>query len=295
MDFQTAFQREEQPPLSHLSCHAYYGKTESYPRHCHTFYEISYIIHGSRMETINQDRYEAGRDSLLFIPPLAIHGLSNLTNVEDVVIQFDHLFLRNASELFGNKDMLSPGADYGGCFDMSHSTRARQIILEIWELCHKRDALTQNEDAPVLKRLSIDISLNSLCLQLIALLLNEGKLQIGTKGAQYPDVINLNSLIQELMAHPEKTISMREASRTAGMSYTHFSRFFEKATGFHYSALRGLLRIRRAEELLLTTSMPISEVSSTVGIATVSYFTRLFKQINGCSPSAYRKQYRLRP
>jgi AraC-like DNA-binding protein len=35
--------------------------------------------------------------------------------------------------------------------------------------------------------------------------------------------------------------------------------------------------------------MPVSEVAAAIGIDTLSYFTRLFKQINGIPPIAYRK------
>jgi AraC-like DNA-binding protein len=101
-----------------------------------------------------------------------------------------------------------------------------------------------------------------------------------------------NTLINEMLARPEKRISMQEASRAVGMSYSHFSRLFEKTTGFKYSVFRNLLRIRQAEELLLTTSMPVSEVAAAIGIDTISYFTRLFKQINGVSPIAYRKKWK---
>ena len=85
---------------------------------------------------------------------------------------------------------------------------------------------------------------------------------------------------------------MHEACRIAGMSYSHFSRFFKKVMGFNYINFCNFIRVRNAEELLLTTDMPISEIVEAIGFKTIAYFTKLFKQINGDIPSNYRKKYR---
>lgn len=300
MNFQDTFQQSEQPSQTYLSCYTYTGDANSnYPRHCHSYYEISYIIRGKRYETLNDSRYEVGSNSLFFIPPLAIHNLSNKTDVEDVVIQFDHHFLRNSSILFDNRYIMKPTKGHEEYFQLEPSDNICQIFETIRHYCHMRDVINKqdiynkNNDVYFKERFSIDLSLNSLCLQLITAMLKSEKLCIDMNGAAYSDIINLNPLISEILAHPEKPISMQAASRAVGMSYSHFSRFFEKVTGFHYTNFCNLLRIRHAEELLLTTSLPISEVAAAIGIDTISYFTKLFKQINGAAPSSYRKKYQI--
>lgn len=47
-------------------------------------------------------------------------------------------------------------------------------------------------------------------------------------------------------------------------------------------------RMTYARELLLTTKMPIAEVAVTCGFEDTSYFTRVFKQHYGSTPSAMR-------
>ncbi|HEY8500090.1 MAG TPA: AraC family transcriptional regulator [Clostridia bacterium] len=292
MFFQNTFQNEEVPAHTLLSCHTYTdGPDGKVARHCHSYYEISYIIRGKRYEILNDKRYEVGDFSLFFIPPLAVHGLNNITDVEDVVIQFDHQFLRNSSSLFNNRYMLRAASGQGDYFQLEPSDEICRILDSIRRLCHIRDSFSdKNNDFPD-EKIYISFNINSLCLQLISLMLRDGMLAIDVNSAAYSDIITLNSLINEILAHPEKKISMQEASRTVGMSYSHFSRFFEKLTGLNYTVFHNLLRIRQAEELLLTTSMPVSEVAAAIGIDTLSYFTRLFKQINGIPPIAYRKKY----
>lgn len=49
-------------------------------------------------------------------------------------------------------------------------------------------------------------------------------------------------------------------------------------------------RIEHAGELLLTTDMTVTEISEHVGFAYQRYFSTLFKEMMGCSPSQYRAQ-----
>jgi AraC-like DNA-binding protein len=293
MFYQNKFQNEETPAQTLLSCYTYAGGPEGkVARHCHSYYEISFIVKGKRYEILNDKRYEVGDLSLFFIPPLTIHGLNNITGVEDVVIQFDHQFLRNSSGMFDNRYILRPANGRGDYLQLDPSDEKCRILDSIRQYCRVRDMLADRDDDLPDEKIYVALIINSLCLQLISLMIRDGLLVVDVRGAAYSDIVTLNTLINEMLARPEKRISMQEASRAVGISYSHFSRLFEKTTGFKYSVFRNLLRIRQAEELLLTTSMPVSEVAAAIGIDTISYFTRLFKQINGVSPIAYRKKWK---
>ncbi|MCL2570770.1 MAG: AraC family transcriptional regulator [Defluviitaleaceae bacterium] len=49
------------------------------------------------------------------------------------------------------------------------------------------------------------------------------------------------------------------------------------------------LRMAQAKTLLRTTSQPVSEIASRVGMDNVSHFTRTFKKLEGLTPVQYRK------
>ena len=292
MKYQTTFQQAEQPSQTHLSCGTYIGDSVgSYPKHCHSYYELSYIFHGQRYETINSTRYEVGDHSLFFIPPLAIHNINNHTEVEDLVIQFSHQFLRNSSVLFDKHSILKVHNNEEGYFQLDSSHNLCFILEQIKHFTLLKNATQTNANSSFQEKFRLDLKINSLCLDLISTLLADEMIEIDSDGANYSEIISLDPLINELLANPGKTINMQKASHMAGMSYSHFSRIFEKITGFHYTEFCNLLRIRQAEELLLTTSLPIAEVAAAIGIDTLSYFTRLFKKMNGSSPSSYRKLY----
>lgn len=50
-------------------------------------------------------------------------------------------------------------------------------------------------------------------------------------------------------------------------------------------------RISVSEELLLTTSTDVAQISWMCGFSSVSYFIKTFKDKNGCTPLQYRKMY----
>jgi len=292
MNFQSTFQQLEQPSQTFLSCYAYIGSAgNNYTSHCHSYYEISFIFKGTRYETLNRDKYKVGDNSLIFISPLSVHSLANITEVENLVIQFDHLFIRNSSMLFGNNYVLKPSENQQS-MTIHASDCLYHTLVTIRDCCKKRDALINDDESSLQDRLAIDMKISSLCLDVIFYLLDEGKIYVDLKCVAYSNILSINSLISEVIAHPEKTINMQEASRIASMSYSHFGRFFEKITGFKYKYFCNYFRVRHAEELLLTTDKSVSEIAEAIGINTVPYFTRLFKQINGNTPRDYRRKYR---
>ena len=51
------------------------------------------------------------------------------------------------------------------------------------------------------------------------------------------------------------------------------------------------LRMKKAKELLANSDMSISEISELVGFQSIHYFSRNFKEREGCAPLAYRRKH----
>lgn len=246
---------------------------------------------GSRYETLNNERYEVEDNTLIFIPPLTIHNLNNKTKVKDIVIQFDHRFLRNSSVLFDSKHIIKPTGNKIGIFQLKPQDELHKILNEIYDSCYIRENAIEKVHMSFNEKLCLDLDLNGLCLRLISTMIKKNMLCIEANGSSYSDMVNFEILFNEILSNMDKPIDMKSACYIVGLSYSHFSRTFERITGFHYTYFCNLLRIRYTEELLLSSSMPISEIAAAIGINTISYYTRLFKQINGITPSEYRKKY----
>ena len=83
-------------------------------------------------------------------------------------------------------------------------------------------------------------------------------------------------------------IDLAMLANIAGFSIFHFARAFKQSEGA--SPHRYLLdrRIDRAENLLVKTDLPISEIAVTSGFSDQSHLARHFRQRVGVSPSTYR-------
>lgn len=68
---------------------------------------------------------------------------------------------------------------------------------------------------------------------------------------------------------------------------------FHKETGMTPNAYLIKIRMDHAEYLLVTTSLPIQEISASVGILDANYFAKLFRRTYGETPSNYRKVHKL--
>lgn len=98
----------------------------------------------------------------------------------------------------------------------------------------------------------------------------------------------LESVVHFMNENIERKVSLAEMAAFAGYSSSHFSALFCGLTGQSPMAYFNQLRIQRACELLDFTDMKVNQVSFKVGIEDPYYFSRLFKQVMGCSPREYR-------
>jgi AraC family transcriptional regulator len=84
-------------------------------------------------------------------------------------------------------------------------------------------------------------------------------------------------------------MSVREIANACGLSPAYFARAFRRTTGM--LPHRWLLnrRVERAKHFLLQTKMSISEIAYSCGFADQSHFTRVFLQVVGTTPGAWRR------
>jgi AraC family transcriptional regulator len=103
----------------------------------------------------------------------------------------------------------------------------------------------------------------------------------------------LKRVLEYIDSHLTDKLTLGDLSTAAGLSRMHFASQFRVATGMrpHDYLLRQ--RIRRAEDLLLQTSLSQAEVAFTVGFRTQAHFTSVFKRFIGDTPYQWRSAIRM--
>ena len=89
-------------------------------------------------------------------------------------------------------------------------------------------------------------------------------------------------------AHHAEDLSLAEVAGIAHMSVFYFCKQFKKATGLSFTEYLGRVRVEKAKEQLLKPNARISEVAYEVGFQSLTHFNRVFKKVNGESPTTFR-------
>lgn len=291
MVFQQQFQTAGQPEKNHAACAVYHtGEDGKYPLHCHSYYEISYVIRGERYEVINGRRYRIGENTLVFIPPFAFHANYNVRATDVAVIQFSPGFLRDTSSVMNENLTLTRPEGQPPVFSPEKGGEICGAFQRVIQTCADGE-LRDYAPATVL----IDqFRRNGMVLELVAALIQENCVIPAEGAGVFTQNVELDRIIGHILSAPAERLDMKSAAAMANMSYFSFSRNFKAAVGLNFSDYCNLLRIRFAEDRLISTDMPISDIAAEIGIDTPSYFSRLFRKINGMPPQAFRNQNRTR-
>ena len=103
------------------------------------------------------------------------------------------------------------------------------------------------------------------------------------------NVYRVRPAIDYIEEHYASEISLQNLADICNYSYSHFSKVFIKAFSINPNTYISYTRIRKAEDLLKSTAMNISDIATAVGYNDVSYFIRVFRKLKGISPNKYRK------
>jgi AraC family transcriptional regulator len=99
----------------------------------------------------------------------------------------------------------------------------------------------------------------------------------------------MRRVISHIEANLSRRIPVRELARLLDLSASHFCRAFKCTFGASPSEYVLRRRIEAAQELMLTTSEPLSSIAVTCGMCDQPHFTRSFHRIVGQTPYAWRR------
>ena len=95
--------------------------------------------------------------------------------------------------------------------------------------------------------------------------------------------------VSYLSEHYREPLSLETLARALGVSKYHLSRIFSARLHTSFSAYLGSLRVSLAQNLLKTTSLPISQIALDCGFGSQRSFNRIFLEQTGEKPGEYRK------
>ncbi|HVE07359.1 MAG TPA: AraC family transcriptional regulator [Paraburkholderia sp.] len=104
----------------------------------------------------------------------------------------------------------------------------------------------------------------------------------------------LAAALEAIFERYANALSVERLADIAVMSRSAFAAQFAKAFGQSPMAMLKVVRLRRAAELLATTTLPVSEIARAVGLSSRSNFSVAFHDMYGADPTTFRQQSRTR-
>ena len=245
--------------------------------HIHKATELLYVKEGSYTVTLDDTRYEISEGDLILFCSGAIHYV-----VTGDSPQNSYYVIKIPPSFFIDFTRHDAGTEYAMRFALN-----RKENKCLWN----KEELKGSEIKRVLDSLISEYTKEmyasevAIKLKIMELLL--AILRYGTPSAPLVNdqisrsIYSVMNYIQERFA---EDIDENELARSYGMSYSYFSRSFNRVTGMTFKTYLNRTRIRKAEQLLFLDRCSISEAAIACGYNSISYFIKVYRSVTGKTP-----------
>ncbi len=233
-------------------------------------YQINYITEGSGVLQTNHGEFEVKPGSVMIILPGVMHRYR-----PDIKTGWTENYIGFKGKLAGHfmnhafEDLLNEPVIHCGS------------QLEFLDSYYKISELVI-EQKPAYQKVS-----SGLILKLLGYISSYLRTQ-QFEGKEVDELVNEAKTY--MWEHVNKEADFHAFSRRHHVSYSYFRKVFKLYTGIAPHQFFLDLKMMRAKELIVATDIPIKEITYKLGFDSIHYFSRLFKQKTGQSPTDLRKR-----
>ena len=111
---------------------------------------------------------------------------------------------------------------------------------------------------------------------------------LGDVSATYKYITKITDWIR---LHYAEQLNVTKVATEFNYHPGYLSSVFKKYTGVSLMDFINRTKIDAAKEILLSSSEPIKQISSRLGFSDEKYFMKVFKRLEGTTPSKYRNAF----
>lgn len=252
--------------------------------HDHDYFEIMYILKRNAIQTIEDKVVELQAGHLFLLAPQIKHGIK-VFNDETVLL---NILIRKSTFLDTFSDYMK---EYDITFDFFLSHYYAKDKISYLHFHSQEDIQIQNIILQMYQENNIQDSYsNTVLCHLFSLLLayiqrkNQENTEITTNIEKNENL----KIIQYINDH-YKTISLEKISQHFHYSIPYCSKWIKEKTGYSYYELLTHIKLQKGKQLLLNTTLSISQISKQLSYKNPESFIRTFKKYEAITPQAYRK------
>jgi AraC-like DNA-binding protein len=271
-DYQPAFTQDTMPRLLYVSRRRLSDQTRPRLLHAHPdFVEILLIEEGSAKFLIGEDTYEVQEGDLLIFNSGVVHDEQSELPFGSCCVAVGGLRLPGLRE-----NALVPD-DVPPVFHVGDELADLRAIYDIMY----RYLSADRPDCEVF------------CHRLMLALLDRVLTLSGFEALRLPvdpEPANLGRQVQEYIdAHFAEPLTLQELGKALHASPYYLAHVFKEVSGYSPMQYLTRRRIGEAQNLLVSTDLPISRISEMVGYETQNYFNLQFSKHVGMPPRKFRQ------
>lgn len=249
----------------------------------HNFWEFVYVESGTFEVLIDNNMNIVEEGQMITYAPFAFHIGAKKNEVKLNIVSFESS--SEAMSYFANKIITLSG-------------KQRQLlsqIISIGEKCFKKQFNDSQHKGMIPREETDDFTLQSLKNQLELLLIDIYKKNESTsskpKSSNYEnyDSNTFDMLMQYLQNHISENLSLADICNNCAISLSTLKRVCQSHCGMTPMSYFISLKIDTAKAMIRDTDLNFTQISEKLGFSTVHYFSKLFKDRVGVSPSKYAK------
>ena len=254
----------------HFFSYSHVISTDMPNPHFHDTYEIYYLIDGCRRYLIKNIIFDATPGDLILIPALTIHRTLCIPNKPKNEYHSRYLLCPKADMI---PDVFLPlFENYHWHIPEQEQAAVKECFQNIANNCQKEDMYSIHDNQANLIHLLTIVARNHIT-------------HTTNTSESNKTIHNAAKYIKENCHLP---LSLSSVSEIYGFSKEYFSTLFKATIGFGFNDYLNQMRISKACTLLLSSTLPISEISIICGFNDSNYFANVFKRTLGITPSQYR-------
>ncbi|GAA0133193.1 AraC family transcriptional regulator [Paenibacillus sp. YSY-4.3] len=261
----------------------------SFYLHWHDHFEILLVVEGKAVFFIDSNPYEAQPGDIIIVPSGALHAgyAADEGPLEYYAIVFNAAMLRHGKTPDPKHALyIAPYLDGGLLFpiQLSHQDAANLRFKHVLE-----EVISEFEG----KQPGYELMVKSQLYMLFTLLSRRfmpGEQQGRANLAHTRNTDRFKQLLLHIDAHYAEPITVSKAASMMNLNPYHFCKIFKKTTGSTLIEYVNYIRINEAMRLLSGSDLTITEIAEQIGCGNPNYFTKLFRQYKGVTPSQWRKE-----